>query len=156
MKTIKITLLLAWVVVLIIPSAALPASTPKTAEAKADWKQKWESVRAGARKEGKLSVWTAASQTLRTVLVPAMKEKFGISLEITTGVPAELLQKLGVSESALVLIASANRNVALASRNVPNVKVLRMENINVYDLLKYRYLITTQDAISAMQEVYGK
>ncbi len=69
---------------------------------------------------------------------------------------AELLQKLGVSESALVLIASANRNVALASRNVPNVKVLRMENINVYDLLKYRYLITTQDAISAMQEVYGK
>ena len=69
---------------------------------------------------------------------------------------AELLQKLGVSESALVLIAAANRNVALASRNVPNVKVLRMENINVYDLLKYRYLITTQDAISAMQEVYGK
>jgi len=69
---------------------------------------------------------------------------------------AELLQKLGVSESALVLIASANRNVALASRNVPNVKVLRMENINVYDLLKYRYLVTTQDAISAMQEVYGK
>ncbi len=69
---------------------------------------------------------------------------------------AELLQKLGVSESALVLVASANRNVALASRNVPNVKVLRMENINVYDLLKYRYLITTQDAISAMQEVYGK
>jgi len=69
---------------------------------------------------------------------------------------AELLQKLGVSESALVLIAAANRNVALASRNVPNVKVLRMENINVYDLLKYRYLITTQDSISAMQEVYGK
>jgi len=68
----------------------------------------------------------------------------------------ELLKALGVAESALVLIAAENKNVALASRNVPNIKVLRMENINVYDLLKYRYLITTQDALTAMQEVYGK
>ena len=69
---------------------------------------------------------------------------------------AELLKALGVAESALVLIAAENKNVALASRNMPNIKVLRMENINVYDLLKYRYLITTQDAITTMQEVYGK
>ncbi len=69
---------------------------------------------------------------------------------------AELLKALGVAESALVLITAENKNVALASRNMPNVKVLRMENINVYDLLKYRYLITTQDALTTMQEVYGK
>jgi len=69
---------------------------------------------------------------------------------------AELLKALGVAESALVLIAGENKNVALASRNMPNIKVLRMENINVYDLLKYRYLITTQDALTTMQEVYGK
>jgi large subunit ribosomal protein L4 len=69
---------------------------------------------------------------------------------------AGLLKALGVAESALVLITAENKNVALASRNMPNVKVLRMENINVYDLLKYRYLITTQDALTAMQEVYGK
>jgi len=69
---------------------------------------------------------------------------------------AELLKALGVAESALVLITAENKNVALASRNMPNVKVLRMENINVYDLLKYRYLITTQDALAIMQEVHGK
>lgn len=69
---------------------------------------------------------------------------------------AVLLKTLGVSESALVLISAENKNVALAARNIPTVKVLRMENINVYDLLKYRYLITTQDAIATMQEVYGK
>lgn len=68
----------------------------------------------------------------------------------------DLLKTLGVAESALVLIAGENKNVALASRNMPNVKVLRMENINVYDLLKYRFLITTQDAMKTMQEVYGK
>jgi large subunit ribosomal protein L4 len=69
---------------------------------------------------------------------------------------ADLLKTLGVAESALVLIAAENKNVALASRNMPKIKVLRMENINVYDLLKYRYLITTQDALTTMQEVYGK
>jgi large subunit ribosomal protein L4 len=69
---------------------------------------------------------------------------------------SELLKTLGVAESALVLINAENKNVALASRNMPNIKVLRMENINVYDLLKYRYLITTQDALTTMQEVYGK
>jgi large subunit ribosomal protein L4 len=68
----------------------------------------------------------------------------------------DLLKALGVAESALVLIAGENKNVSLASRNMPNVKVIRMENINVYDLLKYRYLITTQDALKTMQEVYGK
>src|SRR5512141_3092373 len=42
---------------------------------------------------------------------------------------AGLLDALGVSESALVLLAAENRNVALAARNIPNVKVLRLENI---------------------------
>jgi large subunit ribosomal protein L4 len=69
---------------------------------------------------------------------------------------AALLKTLGVAESALVLISGENKNVALASRNIPQIKVVRMENINVYDLLKYRYLITTQDALATMQEVYGK
>jgi large subunit ribosomal protein L4 len=67
-----------------------------------------------------------------------------------------LLKTLGVAESALVLLPAENRNVSLASRNMPNVKVIRMENVNVYDLLKYRYLITTQDALTTIQEVYGK
>jgi large subunit ribosomal protein L4 len=76
--------------------------------------------------------------------------------ETKTSKMSELLKTLGVAESALVLINAENKNVALASRNMPNIKVLRMENINVYDLLKYRYLITTQDALTTMQEVYGK
>jgi len=81
------------------------------------------------------------------------------SLNLTepkTKLMTELLASLGVQENALVLIKSENKNLTLAARNIPTVKVLRMDNLNVYDLLKYRYLITTQDALSAMQEVYGK
>ena len=102
----------------------------------------------------------------RAALAAALSSKVGENrmvlldkLELSepkTSKMSELLKTLGVAESALVLINSENKNVALASRNMPNIKVLRMENINVYDLLKYRYLITTQDALTTMQEVYGK
>lgn len=76
--------------------------------------------------------------------------------EPKTSLISKMLEALGVQENALILIMSENKNLTLAARNIPSVKVLRMDNINVYDLLKYRYLITTQDALNSMQEVYGK
>ncbi len=76
--------------------------------------------------------------------------------EPKTKLMSALLGNLGVQENALVIIKTENKNLTLAARNIPTVKVLRMDNINVYDVLKYRYLITTEDALNAMQEVYGK
>jgi large subunit ribosomal protein L4 len=81
------------------------------------------------------------------------------SLEVAepkTKLVAGMLENLGVNESALVLVVGENSNLRLAARNIPSVKVLKTDNINVYEVLKYRYLITTQDALNAMQEVYGK
>jgi large subunit ribosomal protein L4 len=76
--------------------------------------------------------------------------------EPKTALISTMLETLGVQENALILISSENKNLTLAARNIPSVKVLRMDNINVYDLLKYRYLITTQDALNSIQEVFGK
>jgi large subunit ribosomal protein L4 len=76
--------------------------------------------------------------------------------EPKTKLMSAILENLGVNENALVLIKDENKNLTLAARNIPTVKVLRMGNINVYDVLKYRYLLTTQDALTVMQEVYGK
>ena len=76
--------------------------------------------------------------------------------EPKTKLMSSLLENLGVNELAVVLIKGENKNLRLAARNIPSVKVLKMDNINVYDLLKYRYLITTQDALNAVQEAYGK
>ena len=76
--------------------------------------------------------------------------------EPKTKLISTMLETLGVRENALILLKSENKNLTLAARNIPSVKVLRMDNINVYDLLKYRYLITTQDALNSIQEVYGK
>jgi large subunit ribosomal protein L4 len=75
--------------------------------------------------------------------------------EPKTKLMTALLKNLGIEDKAVVLIKGENKNLQLAARNIPSVKVLRTENINVFDLLKHRYLVTTQDALSALQEVWG-
>ena len=102
----------------------------------------------------------------RAALVEALASKINEnklilvdSLELAeprTKLASSLLANLGVQENVLVLIKAENKNLALAARNIPTVKVLRLANINVYDVLKYRHLITTQDALDALQEEYGK
>ena len=102
----------------------------------------------------------------RAALVEALASKINEnklilvdSLELAeprTKLASSLLANLGVQENVLVLIKAENKNLTLAARNIPTVKVLRLANINVYDVLKYRHLITTQDALDALQEEYGK
>ncbi len=52
----------------------------------------------------------------------------------------------------LVVTGAECRNLALSSRNVPWVKVMRHEGLNVYDLLRYDHLFLEQSAIASIQE----
>lgn len=63
-----------------------------------------------------------------------------------------LLKTLGIEKPALIVIAGDNRNVQLAARNLPSVQVMRVEGVNIYDLLAYDFLICTQDALVKLQE----
>jgi large subunit ribosomal protein L4 len=62
------------------------------------------------------------------------------------------LKDLGVNRAAILLLADDNNNVQLAARNLPAVKVLRVEGVNIYDLLAYDYLICTREALMKLQE----
>ena len=66
-----------------------------------------------------------------------------------------VLDALNVKKTLLVL-GSKNANVSLSSRNVRDVKVLKTEGINVYDLLKYDTLLLTKDAVAKIEEVLVK
>lgn len=54
-------------------------------------------------------------------------------------------------ESTLVVIDGSNVNVELSARNLPNVKVLKAEGVNVYDVMKYRNLVLTEGAVSQLE-----
>jgi large subunit ribosomal protein L4 len=62
------------------------------------------------------------------------------------------LKDLRVEKAAIILLADDNPNVQLAARNLPAVKVLRVEGVNIYDLLTHDYLICTREALMKLQE----
>lgn len=53
-------------------------------------------------------------------------------------------------ENSLIVLAGENRNVELSARNVPGVKVLRCQGLNVYDILKYKNLVLLESAIDSL------
>ena len=59
------------------------------------------------------------------------------------------------AKKALVVVAESNENVYKSIRNIEGVAVVPVNNINVYDLLKYPKLIITKDAVSKLEEVYA-
>jgi len=71
--------------------------------------------------------------------------------EAKTKLMRKMLEALQV-KNALVVIPQSDERVERSARNLPNVKVLRAEGLNVYDLLRYEHLILTQGALQAIEE----
>jgi len=53
--------------------------------------------------------------------------------------------------SALIVTDKNNENLELSSRNIRNVKVLRSEGLNVYDILKYQTLVLLEPAVKNIE-----
>jgi large subunit ribosomal protein L4 len=55
-------------------------------------------------------------------------------------------------EKALIVTHGKNENLDKSSRNVPWVKVMEYQGLNVYDLLTHDHLVMEQAAIESVQE----
>ncbi|ALC17583.1 50S ribosomal protein L4 [Desulfuromonas soudanensis] len=62
----------------------------------------------------------------------------------------EVISRFDIS-NVLVVIDGADAKVELSARNLPNVKVLRAEGVNVYDVMKYRHLVLTEGAVAHLE-----
>ena len=70
-----------------------------------------------------------------------------------TKVFLNVLDGLKVNDKALVVLEDDNDVAAKAARNLPNVKVVPAEGINVLDAVNYKKLILTQSALQKIEEV---
>jgi len=75
--------------------------------------------------------------------------------QISTKGFAEVLKRFEL-EKALVVIEQDNPNVELSARNLPFVKVMRAEGVNVYDVLKYPNLVLTAAAVDRIEGALAK
>ncbi|UCE56586.1 MAG: 50S ribosomal protein L4 [Desulfobacterales bacterium] len=71
--------------------------------------------------------------------------------EIKTKQFVDVLNALDL-KNALIVIDKNDEKLELSSRNVPDVRVLRSEGLNVYDVLKYHTLVLLESAIKNIEE----
>ena len=63
---------------------------------------------------------------------------------------AGILKEFDIART-LLIIDGDNRNLELSARNVKDVKLLKSEGLNIFDIMKYRSIIFTQDAVRKVE-----
>jgi large subunit ribosomal protein L4 len=82
----------------------------------------------------------------RVVVLDALEMK-----EPRTREMAVMLAKLGIPTSALLLLPERDEAVERSAANLPAVKTLRANYLNVRDLLGYDYLVIPQKALATIE-----
>jgi large subunit ribosomal protein L4 len=59
--------------------------------------------------------------------------------------------KLGLTSALIIDGAQVEASFALAARNIPNIDVLPVQGINVYDILRRQMLVLTKSALEALE-----
>ena len=95
------------------------------------------------------SALTNAVQENKLIVVD--KIKFD---EIKTKNFQAMLDALKV-EKAFVLLDSNDKNTVLSARNIADIKTAGVNELNVYDVLKYQTVVATKAAVEKIQEVYA-
>jgi large subunit ribosomal protein L4 len=68
----------------------------------------------------------------------------------------QVLKNLGVERKALVVTDNLEDNAVLAARNIPGVKLITADGVNVLDVLYHDKLILTRGAVNRVEEVLGQ
>ncbi len=101
------------------------------------------------KKVRRLGLKMALTDKLRSDRIFVIRD-FGLD-SIKTKDMVALLKRFG-AEKALVALSDSDRMIELSARNIPNVKVLPEKGLNVYDILKYEYLLLHEPAVKALEE----
>lgn len=99
-----------------------------------------------ARREALLSALSLKNREGKILVVDKLE-----LAETKTKLMRQWLEALQV-KSAVIVIPEEDEKVERAARNLPAVKVLRIDGLNVYDLLRYEQLILTERAVKLLEE----
>lgn len=79
------------------------------------------------------------------------------ALDIAAPKTKEMIKALKANsiEKALIVLPEKNDMVERAAHNIPGVKTTLVGTLNVYEILKYKTLILTKDALAKIEEVYA-
>ena len=67
----------------------------------------------------------------------------------------EIMNNLKLDDRSIVLVDSVDKNLLLASNNLPGSVVREVSQVSVYELLKFKQVVLTQGAVKYYEEVLG-
>jgi large subunit ribosomal protein L4 len=106
------------------------------------------------KKVRKAALCGALSHQLREGNIKVVDE-VGLA-EYKTKRVAKLLNDLSLADApVLIVVAAEDPFLERSARNLPNVSVLRVAGLNVYDVLRHRRLLLTKAAVAAIGERLG-
>lgn len=71
--------------------------------------------------------------------------------EAKTKLFAEVVDTLGLKK-ALIIVKDADNKLLLSARNIPGIKMISADQVNVYDILRHRQLVIVENAAQDLQE----
>ena len=156
------------------------ASTKERGEVRGGGRKPWKQKHLGRARQGSIRApqwrkgavifgpkpkdwsYTLNKKTKKQALISALSYKQGEGVvvavndfalpEIKTKQVADFIKKFEL-KSALIVVGDDNGNLLKSSRNIQNVKVIKIEGINVYDVLKFDALVLTEEALKRAEEV---
>ena len=103
------------------------------------------------RKESRLALKSALSYKANNNGIVVV-ENFEVK-DNKTKTFINILNSLKIEGKVLVVIKELTDELILASRNLSNVKVIETHEINTYDVLNYKTIVITEEAVKMLEEV---
>jgi len=66
------------------------------------------------------------------------------------------IKKENKNKSILVVLSKKDQNIIRANKNIPLSKTILANNLNILDLLSFKYLLITEPAIKIIKKTYGR
>ena len=150
--------------------ATVSGSTRKLFRQKGTGNARAGSIKSPLRKGG--AVIFGPSQRSYEIKVPKKVRKLALKMALSTKLDGQalyviddfklnqiktktlfgVLKNLNLSD-LLIVSDSEDTNLSLSARNIPDVKVIKTEGLNVYDILKFKNLLLVE---SSIQNIEGR
>ena len=68
---------------------------------------------------------------------------------------AEMIRKLPAGKASRLVVNSHGKNVFLSARNIAKTGVSETRNLNVVDLLNYKYVLISKEGIKEIETAFS-
>ncbi len=104
------------------------------------------------KKQRRLALFSALSTKHQQESIFALEDYS--SKEIKTKLLSELLKKLPVERSVLIVLDKPNEILQKSAMNIPNVKIILAPYLNVFDIMKYEKICFLKNALPVLESTF--